>query len=397
MNQLFRRTLLVGLTRRKPPRLNHAYSTGPNSKRTAAGAGLILGIPLTAYLIYRANTQPAYPDEIQRLLRQALIAEHRSDHRKSDILFRQAYEQSKQLVRSGELDWLKSSAVAIRWAASLEQTARTDRAIEVYQLVFDDLRLALPGLSVHERLRTIEIAQKLGQLLIHHSPTPPGKPAESVEIKIEECLVFSVEEILKIRNENNNFALDSDERQQMLPVSDQYQELFESLPSWVARLQFASCFEALGKFYAQRGQTDFALPLYLQTLNLLLPPQQDSGKKWNKQGPTDEERCQAATVMNNIGQLLFAHSVTDAGAADGGSDRLRLNAADWLGQSAALARRVLDAHQQLPALDQPRPLDTPPNGFLAECQEAFVAASANLKSLNHPPTYACLFTFNRVP
>ncbi|KAA1123741.1 hypothetical protein PGTUg99_011407 [Puccinia graminis f. sp. tritici] len=382
-HQLIRRTLVVGLSRRTTPRLNHSYSTttsNSNFKRTTATVGLILGIPLTAYLIYRSQLPQVYPDSIQQLLRQALVAEHRLDHRKSEILFRQAYEQSKQHVRSGELDWLKSSAIAIRWAASLEGTARVDRAIEVYQLVFDDLRLALPGLSINERLRTIEIAQKLAQLF--PSSAPPGKRPELVEKKIEECLTFSVEEILKIQNQNGAAPPDHHQLQSI----DQQLEALESLPSWVGRLQIASCFETLGKFYAQRGQIDFALPLYLQTLNLLLPPPSDKDTNRSRSSPTHEAQCQAATVMNNIGQLLFSRSETER-AADGVGERLRLNAAQWLGQSSALAQRVLEEHHQVP-LDVPgrTALADLPIGALAECRDAFIAANANLNSLNHPPT-----------
>jgi hypothetical protein len=94
--------------------------------------------------------------------------------------------------------------------------------------------------------------------------------------------------------------------------------------------------------------------------------------------------------MNNIGQLLFSRSETER-AADGAGERLRLNATQWLVQSSALAQRVLEAHHQLP-LDVPgrTALVNPSIGALAECRDVFIAANANLNSLNHPPAYVCL-------
>jgi len=59
------------------------------------------------------------------------------------------------------------------------------------------------------------------------------------------------------------------------------------------------------------------MPLYLQTLSLLLPGGATSGTA------TETARCLAATVMNNIGQLL----VSMRESSGGGSGEHRANAA----------------------------------------------------------------------
>jgi hypothetical protein len=143
--------------------------------------------------------------------------------------------------------------------------------------------------------------------------------------------------------------------------------------------------------------TSLALPLYLQTLSLLLPP---PAAGTTARVASDDERCQAATVMNNIGQLLFARSETEAPA---GAEQLRANAATWLAQAAGLARRVLtDHHQPLPPVDSQLPTASSSSvsasevAALAECRQAFRAASANLASIggSHPPaSYATLHSY----
>ncbi|KAH9446831.1 hypothetical protein MJO28_016148 [Puccinia striiformis f. sp. tritici] len=368
-------------------RTSRNYSSIPfRAKRRIpiTAAGLIIGIPLAGYLIHRSQIKQVYPDSIHELLRQALRAEHRKDNRKTDILFSQAYEQSKQLVRLHQLDWFNTSAIAIRWAASLERTAKIDRAIDVYQLVFDDLRLALNSLSLKERIRTIEIAQRLAYLIPLSISTSSQRNQTELEKRIEESLTFSVQEILKIQNHNLTPSLDSTNdhdhhHQDLVPVDQQQQQQHDQqdpLPPWVGGLQFASCFEALGKFYARRGQIDFALPLYLQTLNLLLPAKTEE----RVEKLSDERRCQAATVMNNIGQLLFFRSETERGSE---GNKLRSNAIEWFLQSSESARQVLHSRQELFDVQSP-----PINNFLTECREAFIAANANLESLDNSPPHS---------
>ena len=46
------------------------------------------------------------------------------------------------------------------------------------------------------------------------------------------------------------------------------------LPSWVTKTDMGGALETLGNLYARRGNVEYAMPLYLQTISLLLPPPQ---------------------------------------------------------------------------------------------------------------------------
>ncbi|PLW28573.1 hypothetical protein PCANC_19146 [Puccinia coronata f. sp. avenae] len=131
-NRAIAKIPLAGLGRRTPGNYHPPYSTLP-PKGPSRAAGLLVAVPLTAYLVYRLQVRQVYPDPIQQLLRQALTAKHRVNHRKAQIVFRQAYKQAKQLVPSGTLDWSKASAIALRWADALKRTTRLSQAVQVYE------------------------------------------------------------------------------------------------------------------------------------------------------------------------------------------------------------------------------------------------------------------------
>ncbi|PLW51014.1 hypothetical protein PCANC_08165 [Puccinia coronata f. sp. avenae] len=85
-----RRIPLAGLGRRTPGNYHPPYSTlppkGPSKAAAVGAAGLLVAVPLTAYLVYRSQVRQVYPDPIQQLLRQALTAEHRVDHRNIELI-----------------------------------------------------------------------------------------------------------------------------------------------------------------------------------------------------------------------------------------------------------------------------------------------------------------------
>lgn len=75
------------------------------------------------------------------------------------------------------------------------------------------------------------------------------------------------------------------------------------LPPWVTKLDILASIESLGTFYSVHQVPEYAVPLYLQALSILLP----------KNGsPTVSERCKAALVMNNISQLMSVTNVEGA-------------------------------------------------------------------------------------
>jgi len=62
--------------------------------------------------------------------------------------------------------------------------------------------------------------------------------------------------------------------------------------------------QELGDFYAKVGKSEYAMPLYLQGISLLVS---DGGKQ-----VPPEEMCQGAHLMNNVAELIIrGHSTTE--------------------------------------------------------------------------------------
>lgn len=68
------------------------------------------------------------------------------------------------------------------------------------------------------------------------------------------------------------------------------------LPPWVGKADMGATFEALGNFYARKGNVEYAMPLYLQSISLLLPPP-GSGKP----EPSSADKCHGATIVGSSG------------------------------------------------------------------------------------------------
>ena len=100
----------------------------------------------------------------------------------------------------------------------------------------------------------------------------------------ESYLVWSVEELIRLVREHS-------------PANDHDGANLADLelPPWVTRQDLGASVEALGAFYAGEGVPEFAVPLYLQALGVLLP----TGAR-----PTVAERCRAAVLMNNVSQAI---------------------------------------------------------------------------------------------
>jgi hypothetical protein len=65
------------------------------------------------------------------------------------------------------------------------------------------------------------------------------------------------------------------------------------LPTWVSKSDMGGTLETLGNLYARKGNVEYAMPLYMQTISLLLPPPQ-----MRKQEPSIADKCHAATVVS---------------------------------------------------------------------------------------------------
>ncbi|SAM77547.1 uncharacterized protein UBRO_01815 [Ustilago bromivora] len=256
---------------------------------------------------------------------------------------------------------LKISGIAIALAALLENEGRVGEAYEVLEDVWEEVMEQGKYSSVvqnekgeykrgdRDRMRGVQLAQKLG--LLGQLPEvrvellskvkarqaqdgDDGKPvrfaltgtAESQD-PAERWLVWSVEELFRLVLPADVHASalsaarqpeDSTDKQSAKgsgagtlnsvtpPTSVSLADL--DLPAWVTKLDLLSSIEALGTFYAGKGLPEYAVPLYLQTLSILLPPTNTA----NNHSSTASERCKAGLIMNNLSQLLSSSNIKDA-------------------------------------------------------------------------------------
>jgi len=73
----------------------------------------------------------------------------------------------------------------------------------------------------------------------------------------------------------------------------------------VTKTDLGAPLEALGSFYARQGKVEYAMPLYLQAISLLMP---DSPG----QPASLENRCRGAQIMNNLSSLIMSKPPTHA-------------------------------------------------------------------------------------
>ncbi|KAJ1032694.1 hypothetical protein NDA16_000716 [Ustilago loliicola] len=261
--------------------------SGPGAVRvgTLFTSLIALAIAVTSYGLYEYYTFfSAWPVSIRDDLRAALKARNRGDARRAESYFRKALATARGI--KGELNepipipkgqpegqrgeaMLKISGIAIALAALLENEGKVSEAYEVLEDVWEEVmeRGKYAGVVEREkgewkrgdrdRMRGVQLAQKLGLL------------GQLPDVRVE---------LLNL-----------------------------DLPAWVTKLDLLSSIEALGTFYAGKGLPEYAVPLYLQTLSILLPPTNQSTRS-----PTESERCKAGLIMNNLSQLLSGSNIKDA-------------------------------------------------------------------------------------
>lgn len=77
------------------------------------------------------------------------------------------------------------------------------------------------------------------------------------------------------------------------------------LPSWVSKTDMGATLETLGNLYARKGNVEYAMPLYLQSISLLLPPPQ-----MHKGEPSTGDKCHAATIVRTVTTTQFDEANT---------------------------------------------------------------------------------------
>lgn len=143
---------------------------------------------------------------------------------------------------------LKLSGIAIALAGVLESENQPNEAYEVYSAALDRLRNT-KGLTGKERLRTVAIAYKLGEMAgTYQLP-------QTVE---EQWLVYAVEEMLRILKDEQVASRKSTSGEDSIPDEHAHHVELDDLelPSWVDRTDVVSPLQALGSFYNQVGKQE---------------------------------------------------------------------------------------------------------------------------------------------
>lgn len=237
-----------------------------------------------AYAGYDAyiDWRDLFPAEVRGDLKRGIGAKNKGDLEGSAYYKRKAWNTAVALpiAEFKAEPYLRLTGIAADLAGELEEQGKTEEAFALYSEAFNLIRSSAPELlSGPERLRAVSLAVKLGQL------------AESNALHAEEeerILVWAVEEILKLLADNNRGATDAE----LLDFSKL------KLPSWMTKTDISVPLQELGDFYGRVGKLEYALPLYLQGITLLVHSERPSSL---------EEGCQGAQLMNNIAELVIRH------------------------------------------------------------------------------------------
>ncbi|KAF5381342.1 hypothetical protein D9615_008361 [Tricholomella constricta] len=259
---------------------------------------LLAGVGVIAYGIYDIyGMMTLWPPEVRTDLRGGLKAKNKGDLKLSEQYLRRAWETSKTLPIElfKKEPYLKTSGIAVLLASVLEAEGKPEKAYDVY---LDALtRLQQVGtkdqlLSGPEKLRAIAISYKLAEMA-----GDLERPEEE-----ERHLVWAVEAILRsvLRMGEQTMQLEHvSEADTAVPSDTDTRTMISelTLPDWATKTDVAAPLEALGAVYAQAGRLDYAMPLYLQAISILMPPA--------PQQSSDEDRCRGAQLMSNLSELII--------------------------------------------------------------------------------------------
>ncbi|GBE83883.1 hypothetical protein SCP_0509400 [Sparassis crispa] len=263
------------------------------------GTLIALGVVSTAYGLYEFYSAfTMWPEEVRADLRAGVKAKRQDNLSLSEKFFQRAWDTAQTLSLShfGTSPYLKLSGIAISLAEVLEAHERPQPAWDAYVDAIEQFtRLRKQGvpLSGPERMRAVAIASKLGEM------------AETYQLPLEDeeqWLSWAVSELMKILKEAQPERGADVGGEEPADVPLMLAEL--EMPPWVSKTTLGAPLEALGNFYARRGKVEYAVPLYLQAINLLVPP---SGS--NKTSTT-EEKCRGAQLMNNLAELTIREAPT---------------------------------------------------------------------------------------
>lgn len=202
----------------------------PLAQRSNYSGFIAVALGITGVAIsYSVWREPIFPTSVKHPLRQALRAEQRGEIESADTAFKLAYQAA--MLEESKTDWLKRSGIGIRWGSMWEKLRELEKARKVYEKVYQDLRQA-GHLTPPERMRAVAVAQRLAVLSSEEE---------------EAYLTWSVEEVLRLtlpsKTSHDHSSIVMGELE---------------LPEWATGADVGPCLEALGDFYARKGQPQWA-------------------------------------------------------------------------------------------------------------------------------------------
>ncbi|TDL22769.1 hypothetical protein BD410DRAFT_839470 [Rickenella mellea] len=313
-----------------------------------------------------------WPVEVRSDLRSGIKAKQQDDLLLSQRYLQRAWDTAKSLPLQtfGSEPCLKVSGIAIKLAEVLEANGAPDAAYTVYAealKLLQNVRAADPAvtasknlwyssplpdnlealersmdsfsqegntethhleaqsevvehdrltyLSTNERVRSIALAQKLGEMAYEY-----GQPQEEEE----KWLSYAAEEVFRILADMNLLVRRNGDEDHDVAVSmDEGNDTELVLPPWAMKANLAAPIEALGSFYVRQDKPNYALTLYRFCLIMI------------RDSPSTENTCRHAQVLNNLAHILF--KLTDKSADDedmATAEKLAL-------QAAGLAQNIL--------------------------------------------------------
>ncbi|KAG1736112.1 uncharacterized protein EDB91DRAFT_537334 [Suillus paluster] len=325
------------------PAARRVFSSAAPPQSTTGGvrvsklftALLALGIGATGLGLYEFYTSfTLWPEQVRGDLRAGIKARNQGDLSLSERYITRAFQTAlslpyqtfapdpylklsgiASLLSEVSSDRRSREALRIAWelgAGPSEQTHPSPDAEKTPSPVAE----GAPGwssytLSDEERLRRVALAYKLGQL-----------SSERDVDEEEKWLIWAVEEVLRLSGlGTKNADSDTNTKAHSNSGSSALEEL--DPPAWMSKTDLGAPLEALGALYAKKGRIEYAMPLYLQAISLLLPPKTHNVPV--------EDRCRAAQLMNNLSELIMRRPPTP---------EIRAQAEAWARQALGVIERA---------------------------------------------------------
>ncbi|OCH89349.1 hypothetical protein OBBRIDRAFT_888485 [Obba rivulosa] len=370
---------------------------------------VLLGVTSTAYGLYQFyETFHMWPPAVRSDLRAGIKAKHNGDLGLSERYLRRALQTALNEPETlGDHVHLKLSGIAVALGGVLEDAHRIRDACDVYRaalgLLLDPSSLpplepaaepdvaaaealeqrprTLPLLTPEDHLRAASTAHHLAELLAEYKdPTWTPREAREQEERWRTCAVEEVIRAVRGTAPPSTAAQSSGSAQ--TEKSEEVQTMLSELdlPVWIRRTDVSAPLEALGRFYLQEGKVEYAVPLYLEALQILIPPV--LSPQAQSREPSVIERCRGAQIMNNLSEVQLA-------GRQGPTPTARAAAERWARHALETARRALaeappiESQSWLPRWlgggdeEQEKELEE----GLATCLETVIAALFNLGSL----------------